>query len=648
MSIKNVVIGILTALGILGGGYVAVNQNFSATILFPSGGGTGTSTAPTTNSILIGHASGKYDVKTLTAGTNVTITNAGNTVTVDATGGGSSFPFTPLTNYGVNTSATTTALWAQNGLFASSTSHLVNFDATNSTTTNATTTNFAISALSSELLKVTATGAVVEAVAGTDYENILTAGDGLTRTVNDFDCDTASGSVFGCLSSTDWTTFNNKAGFAWPYTPRSYGNSTSTTIGFLAGMFSVGSTTVSGLTSGVVGNANGLLYGFASSSLFGYTPLNPTRQLTVAGTANQITSSAGAQDLSADRTWTLSLPSHVIFPSSYRAALGSTTAATSTSFFATTASTTNFFGAGLASCQSNNVLTWNAGVFGCEADDTAAGAANPFTWETNYAVLSAATTSPIWAKSGLFASTTSYFVYASSTAITATSLFVTPLTDALVLTGADGKFAEYAGIDCTNQFVRDVSALGAGTCATVGAADVSLANLTATDSTLTFSGTYTGATARTIGLNLGNANTWSALQSFTAGININAASSTVTGNLQISTSSLSTFINPFYTFAFSYASSSQGVGTTTKYIAPVPAGVTWKTAQCETNSFMNVSFYDGTNRLNMIKASSTIGTFSFSSNNTFNSGESTRVDIGTSTSGIGSVNLACRVKYVIN
>ena len=44
----------------------------------------------------------------------------------------------------------------------------------------------------------------------TTYESGLTAGDGLTRTANDFDCDTASGSVFGCLTSADWTTFNNK------------------------------------------------------------------------------------------------------------------------------------------------------------------------------------------------------------------------------------------------------------------------------------------------------------------------------------------------------------------------------------------------------------------------------------------------------
>ena len=46
------------------------------------------------------------------------------------------------------------------------------------------------------------------AVAG--YDQVTTAGDGLTRTVNDFDCDTASGTVFGCLSSANWTTFNNK------------------------------------------------------------------------------------------------------------------------------------------------------------------------------------------------------------------------------------------------------------------------------------------------------------------------------------------------------------------------------------------------------------------------------------------------------
>lgn len=59
----------------------------AGTILFPIGGGTGTSTAPILNSILIGNSSGVYDVKTLTQGTNVTISNSGGTVTISATGG---------------------------------------------------------------------------------------------------------------------------------------------------------------------------------------------------------------------------------------------------------------------------------------------------------------------------------------------------------------------------------------------------------------------------------------------------------------------------------------------------------------------------------------------------------------------------------
>lgn len=52
--------------------------------------------------------------------------------------------------------------------------------------------------------------------------------------------------------------------------------------------------------------------------------------ITVAGTAQQITSSAGAQSLAANRTWTLSLPSYVLFPGDIRATNASTTNATTT------------------------------------------------------------------------------------------------------------------------------------------------------------------------------------------------------------------------------------------------------------------------------------------------------------------------------
>lgn len=59
---------------------------------------------------------------------------------------------------------------------------------------------------------------------------------------------------------------------------------------------------------------------------------------------------------------------------------------------------------------------------------------------------------------------------------------------------------------------------------TIVAGDVpALANLTATDATLTFSGTYNTATARTIGLNLANANTWTGAPIFNPAVSASGA-----------------------------------------------------------------------------------------------------------------------------
>jgi hypothetical protein len=66
-----------------------------------------------------------------------------------------------------------------------------------------------------------------------------------------------------------------------------------------------------------------------------------------------------------------------------------------------------------------------------------------------------------------------------------------------------------------------------------------LNSLTATNGSLTFSGSYNGGTARTIGLNVGNANTWSALQTFGTNISIGgvtATGATGTGNVVFGTS----------------------------------------------------------------------------------------------------------------
>lgn len=290
----------------------------------------------------------------------------------------------------------------------------------------------------------------------------LTAGDHITLTANDLDVDDDFLLNTGDTGTGLYTlTYASTTAFSSPYA-----SSTSLFAGALtispSGTITIGGDSLSELVGdGFENSAGTLIFDCSDVASTGLQcsgedlQLNATgdwtgtfdgvegadytlesRQLTIAGTANQITSSAGAQNLTADRTWTLSLPNHVIFPSSFVASMGSTTNATSTNLTVTTLAST-------------------------------------------------------------------------------TALRISNVPNALVLTSSGGLVGAYGGIDCTNQFVRDVSTTGAGTCATVGAADVSLANLSATDSTLTFSGTYTGATARTIGINLGNANSWTARQTFT-------------------------------------------------------------------------------------------------------------------------------------
>ena len=86
----------------------------------------------------------------------------------------------------------------------------------------------------------------------------------------------------------------------------------------------------------------------------------------------------------------------------------------------------------------------------------------------------------------------------------------------------------------TGSVITGLNALGLFTGATITAGDVTLANLTATDTTLTFSGTYNGSTARTIGLNLGNANIWTALQTISlAGLPLSISNTTDSASLQV-------------------------------------------------------------------------------------------------------------------
>ena len=116
--------------------------------------------------------------------------------------------------------------------------------------------------------------------------NRITDGTGLTWSSNTLNCDTASGSVQGCLSSTDWTTFNSKGSGTVTSIATTYPltGGTITTTGTLALAF--GTTTsntwagtqtftnapVLSTLSGLIAGNSGALYQVASSSLFGFTP----------------------------------------------------------------------------------------------------------------------------------------------------------------------------------------------------------------------------------------------------------------------------------------------------------------------------------------------------------------------------------------
>lgn len=258
------------------------------------------------------------------------------------------------------------------------------------------------------------------------------------------------------------------------------------------------------------------------------------------------------------------------------------------------------------------------------------------------------------------------------------------------------------GGTCTNQFVRVVSTAGAITCATVANTDLAnstisgislgsnLADLTATNATITFSGTYNGSTARTIGLNLGNANTWTVNQTFNYSSStvyssfVTASSTTsfigtLTGAIISATQRLVTVIAAAFTPAtegeigidttanqlkyysggavrvvsptlyssFTYATSTAYTGTTTIPLGPAFVAETWTGVQCFTDAgTVNVSFYDGTNRMNMFNASTTVGTVTLSTNNTWTAGEKRYVDIGTPAS--SPTKVSCTVSKTID
>lgn len=103
----------------------------------------------------------------------------------------------------------------------------------------------------------------------------------------------------------------------------------------------------------------------------------------------------------------------------------------------------------------------------------------------------------------LYGGTSAYQSVATSSETCTSASGVTCTTHTVVGTGGGAiALSSIPNASLANSTISGVSLGG------------TLAALTATNGTLTFSGSYTGTAAQTVGLNLGNANTWTALQQF--------------------------------------------------------------------------------------------------------------------------------------
>lgn len=273
--------------------------------------------------------------------------------------------------------------------------------------------------------------------------------------------------------------------------------------------------------------------------------------------------------------------------------------------------------------------------------DTLKPARFSFTPTTNYGAAANSTSSPVWFTNGMQASSTSRFVTLSASTLTLGTLNG-PLHANNGTVGATTSIGiVYGGTGLTAIGASSTVLTTNGTIA-IWQSIVSYIETTVRAASLVLAGAWDFGGATGLEIPNGSAPTVDA---------VGEIALDTTSNLLIvgtSTSASAAGTIPLFQFpAFTYATATAWTGTTTIPLGTAFQGEDWLSAQCFTDvGTVNVSIYDGTNRMDMFNASTTVGTVILKTNNSFTAAEKRYIDIGTPAS--SPTKISCTVKKMIS